>query len=78
MPAKGTRQGKLTLEDFKLDEQGLVIRCPMGQSPVETSVAEVRLQGICPVNSCGSDAGSGPVGVRAVTEGERMKEPGRA
>jgi len=44
MPAKGTRQGKLTLEDFELDEQGLVVRCLMEQSPVETSVAEVRLQ----------------------------------
>lgn len=44
MPAKGTRQGKLTLEDFELDEQGLVVRCPMEQSPVETSIADVRLQ----------------------------------
>ena len=44
MPAKGTRQGKLTLEDFELDDEGRVLRCPMGQVPVETSVADVRLQ----------------------------------
>lgn len=44
MPAKGTRQGKLTLEDFHLDDEGRVVRCPLGQMPVETSVADVRLQ----------------------------------
>ena len=44
MPAKGTRQGKLTLEDFELDDEGRVLRCPAGQVPVETSVADMRLQ----------------------------------
>ena len=44
MPAKGTRQGKLTLEDFELDNEGRVLRCPTGQEPAETSVADVRLQ----------------------------------
>ena len=44
MPAKGTRQGKLTLEDLELDDEGRVLRCPMGQVAVETSVADVRLQ----------------------------------
>jgi hypothetical protein len=44
MPAKGTRQGKLTLEDFELDDDGRVLRCPAGQVPVPTSVAAVRLQ----------------------------------
>lgn len=44
MPANGTRQGKLALENFELDEQGVVVRCPMGQPPVETSIADVRLQ----------------------------------
>jgi hypothetical protein len=44
MPAKGTRQGKLTLEDFQLDHEGRVVRCPLGQTPVETSVAGVCLQ----------------------------------
>jgi hypothetical protein len=44
MPAKGTQQGKLTLEDFQLDGEGRVLQCPLGQAPVETSVADVRLQ----------------------------------
>ncbi|TWT43105.1 transposase [Botrimarina hoheduenensis] len=43
-PAKGKKQGKLTLEDFELDDEGRVLRCPAGQAPVETSLAEVRLQ----------------------------------
>jgi hypothetical protein len=44
MPAKGSRQGKLTLEDFELDDEGRVQRCPTGQAPLETSIADVRLQ----------------------------------
>lgn len=44
MTAKGTRQGKLTLEDFELDDAGRVLRCPAGKEPVETSVADVRIQ----------------------------------
>jgi len=46
MTAKGKRQGKLTLEDFELDSQGRVVRCPAGQEPVETSVADVRIQAL--------------------------------
>ena len=69
MPAKGTRQGKLTLEDFELEEQGLVVRCPMGQSPVEARVAEVRLQvlfdpGICAGCPRQSDCPAAAVGRR--------------
>ena len=56
MPPKGKRQGKLTLEDFELDDEARVLRCPGGQTPVETSIADVRLQvlfdpavcGVCP------------------------------
>jgi hypothetical protein len=44
MTAKGKRQGKLTLEDFELDDQGCVVRCPTGREPIETSVADVRIQ----------------------------------
>ena len=44
MTAKGKRQGKFTLEDFELDDQGCVVRCPTGQEPIETSVADVRIQ----------------------------------
>ncbi len=34
MPPKGSRQGKLTLEDFELDDRGHVTRCPGGQTPL--------------------------------------------
>ncbi|MEQ8667671.1 MAG: transposase [Pirellulales bacterium] len=44
MPPKGKQQGKFTLEDFELDNEGRVLRCPMGWAPEETSVAEVRIQ----------------------------------
>lgn len=42
--AKGAKQGKLTLEDFVLDDEGRVLSCPAGHAPVETSIAEARLQ----------------------------------
>jgi hypothetical protein len=44
MTAKGKLQGKLTLEDFELDDEGRVLRCPAGKEPLETSIAEVRIQ----------------------------------
>ena len=44
MTAKGKLQGKLTLEDFELDGEGRVLRCPAGKEPMETSIAEVRIQ----------------------------------
>lgn len=44
MTAKGKLQGKLTLEDFELNSEGRVLRCPAGKEPLETSVADVRIQ----------------------------------
>lgn len=52
MPAKGKQQGKLTLEDFELDEVGRVISCPAGQEPLETSIADVRLQVLFDASIC--------------------------
>ena len=52
MPAKGKKQGKLTLEDFELDADGRVLRCPEGHAPIETSVAEVRLQVLFAASDC--------------------------
>jgi Transposase DDE domain len=71
MTAKGKLQGKLTLEDFELDEQGLVIRCPMGQSPVETSVAEVRLQALFDPVACASCPRRGDCPAAAIGRRER-------
>jgi hypothetical protein len=43
MPPQGAKQGRLTLEDFELDEEGRIVACPQGHFPVWTSVSEVRL-----------------------------------
>lgn len=53
MPPKGKQQGKLTLEDFELDDEGRILRCPAGQTPVETSVADVRIQVLFDRDVCG-------------------------
>ncbi|MCA9236242.1 MAG: transposase [Planctomycetales bacterium] len=53
MPPKGKQQGKLTLEDFELDDEGRVLRCPAGQAPMETSVADVRIQVLFDSAVCG-------------------------
>lgn len=44
MPPKGSKQGKLTLENFELDEAGRIVRCPQGHAPVQTSASSKRLQ----------------------------------
>lgn len=54
MPPKGKQQGKLTLEDFELDNEGRIVHCPMGQAPVETSVAKVRIQVLFDQDVCAS------------------------
>ena len=52
MPAKGEQQGKLTLEDFELDADGRVLQCPQGHAPIETSIADVRLQVLFAESDC--------------------------
>lgn len=52
MPAKGKKQGKLTLEDFELDDEGRVLRCPQGHEPRDTNVAPVRLQVLFNSSDC--------------------------
>jgi hypothetical protein len=42
--AKGGSSGRLTLEDFSLDEAGLVLACPNGIAPVSTSASRAKLQ----------------------------------
>lgn len=43
MPAKGSKQGKVTLEDFELNDEGLVVCCPAGEEPLSTSAGDKRL-----------------------------------
>lgn len=51
---KGKLQGKLTFEDFDLDDEGRILRCPAGQEPVETSIADARLQVLFDIEICES------------------------
>ena len=51
-PAKGKQKDRLTLEDFELDEQGRVLRCPEGHEPIETRVAPIRLQVLFDAETC--------------------------
>lgn len=51
-PTKGARSGRVTLEDFVLDDRGLVIRCPNNITPVSVSAAKVRLQARFDLSIC--------------------------
>jgi hypothetical protein len=54
MPPKGSKQEKLTLEHFELDEQGLIVRCPQGHVPVWGSVGMEKLQVSFAQATCGA------------------------
>lgn len=54
MPAKGSKQEKLALEHFELDEDGLVIRCPQGHTPVMTSAGDDKIQVLFDTATCGA------------------------
>lgn len=51
-PAKGASSGRLILEDFILDEEGLVLRCPHNVEPVSASVAKAKLQARFDLSIC--------------------------
>ena len=53
-PPKGAASGRLTLEDFILDEEGLVLRCPNNVEPVSTSLAQAKLQARFDLTICRS------------------------
>lgn len=50
--AKGGSSGRLTLEDFSIDEAGLVLECPCGVAPVSTSAANAKLQARFDLATC--------------------------
>jgi hypothetical protein len=50
--AKGGSSARLTLEDFSLDDDGLVLRCPNGVEPVSTSIATAKLQARFDLSLC--------------------------
>jgi hypothetical protein len=43
-PPKGSKQGRLTLEQFELDAEGLVVRCPQGHAPISRHAAPTRFE----------------------------------
>ena len=51
-PAKGASTGRLTLEDFVLDAQGMVLRCPNTVEPVSVSAAKAKLQARFDLSIC--------------------------
>lgn len=52
MPPKGSKQEKLTLEHFVLDEQGVIVRCPQGHAPKLTSVGKDKIQVLFELTTC--------------------------
>ncbi|MEH6836349.1 MULTISPECIES: transposase [Falsihalocynthiibacter] len=50
--AKGGSSGCLTLEDFSLDEAGLVLECPNGVAPVSTSASTTKRQARLDLSTC--------------------------
>lgn len=56
MPPKGSRQDKVTLEDFDLDVRGHVTRCPDGQAPLTTSEGADRIQASFDPSACAPSA----------------------
>jgi len=51
-PPKGATSGRLTLEDFTLNEEGLVLRCPNNVEPASTSLAKAKLQARFDLSIC--------------------------
>lgn len=49
---RGALKGRLTLEDFDLDDDGLVLRCPRGVVPASTSMAGAKLQARFDLTAC--------------------------
>ena len=43
MPPKGYKKNRLGLENFELDEKGLVRKCPAGHAPCSTSMGSKRI-----------------------------------
>jgi len=43
-PPKGAKQGRLTLEQFEVDEQGIIVRCPEGHCPIAAHAGRTRLE----------------------------------
>lgn len=54
MPAKGSKSGRLTLEQFELAKDGTVTRCPAGHAPSSVSLSKARLEASFDPSICSS------------------------
>lgn len=52
MPPKGYKKNRLGLENFELDEKGLVKKCPAGHAPCSTSMGSKRIQARFDAQTC--------------------------
>ena len=52
-PPKGYKKGKLTLEQFQLDENGLIVKCPAGQEPISATAGYAKMQAVFSAKTCG-------------------------
>jgi hypothetical protein len=52
-PPKGYKKGKVTLEQFQLDEKGLIVKCPVGQVPISATSGKAKLQAVFSADTCG-------------------------
>lgn len=50
--AKGSLRGKLNLEQFDLDDAGLIVQCPGGHAPQSVSSSRTRLQAVFSASTC--------------------------
>ena len=51
-PPKGYKKGKVTLEQFQLDESGLIVSCPAGQTPISSTAGAAKIQAVFAPEAC--------------------------
>jgi hypothetical protein len=47
------KKGKLALEQFQLDEKGLIVKCPAGQVPISATSGRAKMQAVFRSEACG-------------------------
>lgn len=52
MPPKGYKAGQLVLEDFELDTDGIVVKCPAGEAPRNTHLGKHKIEELFDQSRC--------------------------
>ncbi len=52
MPPKGYKAGHVVLEDFELDADGIVIKCPAGETPLNTHLSKHKIEVLFDQSRC--------------------------